>query len=248
VEYLFAKEANGSLNLSAADYDGPFYFNRRAYPQNPADLFGSAPPQSVSSALFNAQHLNKYFPTQFAGAYRPQLSSVFHPEVMPLSAPPPPVLNEAVASNQLRSRHGIESTVLRSAGPGPRNQPAPRDLAPHFSPAPALQASFNPAISSIQPIPSDVNRNAFTRYQRMMRLPNLVTDQSNVFAVWVTVSLFEYDPVTGFGREYVNASGEEKRERAFYIIDRTVPVGLIPGEDLNTEKTIMLRRKISGDR
>ena len=81
-----------------------------------------------------------------------------------------------------------------------------------------------------------------------MRLPNLVTDQSNVFAVWVTVGLFEYDPINGFGREYVNASGEEQRERSFYIIDRTVPVGFIPGEDLNTEKTILLRRKISGDR
>jgi hypothetical protein len=46
----------------------------------------------------------------------------------------------------------------------------------------------------------------------------------------------------------VNASGEKQRERAFYVIDRTIPVGFIPGEDLNTEKTILLRRKISGDR
>jgi hypothetical protein len=94
----------------------------------------------------------------------------------------------------------------------------------------------------------DAKRNPFTRYQRAMRLPNLVTDQSNVFAVWVTVSLFEYDPITGFGREYVNASGDAERERAFYIIDRTVPVGFIPGEDINTEKTILLERRINGGR
>jgi hypothetical protein len=65
-----------------------------------------------------------------------------------------------------------------------------------------------------------------------MRLSNLTTDQSNVFAMWVTVALFEYDPVTGFGKEYTNSAGEPERERAFYIIDRTVPVGFLPGEDL----------------
>jgi len=64
----------------------------------------------------------------------------------------------------------------------------------------------------------------------------------------VTVSLFEYDPNTGFGREYTNASGDAERERAFYIIDRTVPVGFIPGEDLNTQKTILLERRINGGR
>jgi len=81
-----------------------------------------------------------------------------------------------------------------------------------------------------------------------MRLSNLVTDQSNVFAVWITVGLFEYDPVNGFGREYVNIAGDAERERAFFVIDRTVPVGFIPGEDLNTDQTILLRRIINSKR
>jgi hypothetical protein len=118
-----------------------------------------------------------------------------------------------------------------------------------FSPDAIARFEDGNNIPAVTPLElDDAKRNAFTRYQRAMRLPNLVTDQSNVFAVWVTVGLFEYDPVNGFGREYVNASGEEQRERSFYIIDRTVPVGFIPGENLNTEKTILLRRKISGDR
>jgi hypothetical protein len=52
----------------------------------------------------------------------------------------------------------------------------------------------------------------------------------------------------GFGREYVDGTGNVERERAFYIIDRTVPVGFVRGEDLNTDKTILLQRTISGGR
>jgi hypothetical protein len=60
--------------------------------------------------------------------------------------------------------------------------------------------------------------------------------------------LFEYDPATGFGREYVNLSGEAEREKSFYVIDRTVPVGFIPGEDLNTDRAVLLRRTINSKR
>jgi hypothetical protein len=95
---------------------------------------------------------------------------------------------------------------------------------------------------------AESRQNAFTRYQRAMRLSNLATDQSNVFAMWVTVALFEYDPVTGFGKEYVNTAGEPERERAFYIIDRTVPVGFLPGEDLNSDRAVMLKRTINSKR
>ena len=91
---------------------------------------------------------------------------------------------------------------------------------------------------------ADGNRNAFTRFQREMRLPNLITNQSNVFAMWVTVSLYEYDPVTGFGNEYLDVNGLPKRERMFYIIDRSIPVGYKPGENLNTDRTVLLKRKL----
>ena len=77
-----------------------------------------------------------------------------------------------------------------------------------------------------------------------MRLPNLITNQSNVFAAWVTVMLYEYDPVTGFGNEYLDENGLPKRERMFYIIDRSIPVGYKPGENLNTDRTILLKRKL----
>ena len=46
------------------------------------------------------------------------------------------------------------------------------------------------------------------------------------------------------GREVGSDTGDIKRNRGFYIIDRTEEVGFKPGEDLNIEKMIRLRRRI----
>lgn len=242
IEYNYFKDGSGLFTGGIANYDNPFFLNRRGFAPLTAPLFNSAT-TPAANALATSPHLNGFFPTQFAGVYRPQINSVFHPEVI---TPSNTVTAEQAANRQLRNRFSTEATPMRSIGPFDRNENASRSTQPYFSPTPVL--NNQPGIGSSAVDVSDANRNAFTRYQRMMRLPNLVTDQSNVFAVWVTVGLFEYDPINGFGREYVNASGEEQRERSFYIIDRTVPVGFVPGEDLNTQKTILLRRKISGDR
>lgn len=86
-------------------------------------------------------------------------------------------------------------------------------------------------------------RNAFFRYQTPMRMPNLVTDNSNTFAVWVTIGYFEVNP-TNFqvGKEFGVEQGENTRPRAFYIIDRTIPVDFVPGQDTNVRDTILLER------
>ena len=46
------------------------------------------------------------------------------------------------------------------------------------------------------------------------------------------------------GKELGSDTGDVKRPRGFYIIDRTEEVGFKPGEDLNVEKMIRLRRRI----
>jgi hypothetical protein len=46
------------------------------------------------------------------------------------------------------------------------------------------------------------------------------------------------------GQELGSDTGNTKRQRAFYIIDRTEPVGFKPGEDLNVERMIRVRRRI----
>jgi hypothetical protein len=105
----------------------------------------------------------------------------------------------------------------------------------------------------------DTNRNPYFRYQAVSRLGNLVTTHSNVFAVWITVGYFEVKPWTTTGKgqgaqsppdgyelltELGSDTGNIERHRAFYIIDRTIPVGFKRGEDLNVEKTILINRFI----
>jgi len=39
-------------------------------------------------------------------------------------------------------------------------------------------------------------------------------------------------------------SGEVKRHRAFYIFDRSIPVGFRRGQDLNVESAVLVERFI----
>jgi hypothetical protein len=47
-----------------------------------------------------------------------------------------------------------------------------------------------------------------------------------------------------FGRELGSDTGEVERHRGFYMIDRTRPVAFKPGEDVNVNEAILLRRRI----
>ena len=216
------------INTDSTDpLTNQFVETRRGYPMGvPSPFFGT----SV------APHLHPQYPTQFAGAYRPALSSNLAPHV-----------EDPIARAKMRSKFGVETTLARSFSlADPSISALPVSAAPTdsmlFSPE-----TVNGAIGLNIPTATaadDANRNAFTRFQREMRLPNLISNQSNVFAMWVTVSLYEWDPVSGFGNEYLDENGLPKRERMFYIIDRSIPVGYKPGENLNTDRTILLKRKL----
>jgi len=82
------------------------------------------------------------------------------------------------------------------------------------------------------------------RYQTLMRMPNLVSDNSQVFLVRLTLGFFEVDKndVNRLGAEYKESSGENERYRAMFIIDRSIPVGFRPGEDLNARDTVIFER------
>ena len=123
---------------------------------------------------------------------------------------------------------------------------------------PAVRPLFQIDASSALPNPpgpaNDPDRNPFFRYQALSRLGNLVTTRSNVYAVWITVGYFQVAPVAvdpakypdGYqlGPELGSDTGEIERHRAFYIFDRTIPVGFIRGQDLNVEKGFLLKRYI----
>ena len=103
---------------------------------------------------------------------------------------------------------------------------------------------------------------AYFRYKDLMKMGNSVTSQSNVYAAWITVGYFEVlpngpmvgnDPFTidashpdgyTFGAELGSDVGEVTRHRSFYIIDRSIPVGFVPGANHNVDKAILVRRSL----
>lgn len=112
---------------------------------------------------------------------------------------------------------------------------------------------------------NDPYRNSYFRYQPLQRIGNMVTTHSNVYAVWITVGYFEVtsvsphptmmaDPVAmaAFNRQYPDGytlgpelgldTGTVERHRAFYIIDRSIPVAFEPGRNHNVDKAVVLRR------
>jgi hypothetical protein len=148
-----------------------------------------------------------------------------------------------------------------SAIPNIFDEGAPRSLLPLFS-----ESFSEPHV--------DAERNPNFFFQPLTRLGNLTTTRSGVFAVWITVAYFEVepapswdDPNTGpaiqakfgsdrtlydqvypegyqLGQEVGIETGDTRRHRGFYIVDRTLPVGFKPGEDLNVQNMIRLRRRI----
>jgi len=193
---------------------------------------GFALPTSWTSSFFTAAPSytaafppsDANYPTQFAGAYRPASSANLVPHV-----------EDSVARQKMRGKFNVETTLARSLALAPNsiytNPVTPADVNTYNNAAPMFSTT--------------TEANAFGYHQRNMRLPNLISNQSNLFAVWITVSLYEYDPIQGFGNEYVDERGEPKMERMFYIIDRTIPVGFKPGENLNTDRTILYQRKLN---
>lgn len=136
------------------------------------------------------------------------------------------------------NRLEVEATLLRSDAIGYEPSPV----------RPLLENSSNQWHRNTE-------LNPYFRFQDLSRLGNLVTTRSNVFAVWITMGFFEVEVAPagvsevhpdGFrlGRELGEDSGTIKRHRAFYIIDRSIPVAFEPGENHNVDHAVRLRRFI----
>ncbi len=228
---------------------------RRGYVPSTANAFFSG---FSASPLIRTLHPG--YPTQYAGAFRSGFLANIAPD-LPNVAPSP-----AFGTFGLRGARSDAVTLYRPRPDIGPNQPGePLFLTGNVIDRSQVVGGQSIVIGADRD-PADTNtrlfRNSSTNQtvllgkyqqadrqnyialQRMMRLPNLVSQQSNVLSVRLTIGFFEYDPVHGLGPEHVGTSGETKRHRAFYVIDRSIPVGYRTGEDLNTEKTILLRRYI----
>jgi hypothetical protein len=97
---------------------------------------------------------------------------------------------------------------------------------------------------------NDPERHPYFHYRDIVRLSNLATPRSNVFAVWVTVGYFTIETIptaTGLSREalgpeYGLDTGDVVRPKAFTIIDRSIPVGFRPGDSSRVNDIQLLNR------
>ncbi len=186
---------------------------------------------------------NPALPTSFNGVFRSPASA----DLVPL----PRSLNQNVPS---MVQPGLGSTLLRAL-PKTSTVPAQGKVPLFGSVAPA---NWTPGAQSPY---NDSSRNPFFAYQGINRIANNVTTRSNVFAVWLTIGYFEVLPwqpsgtstaadiaahADGYqlGAEIGSDTGEIVRHRAFYMIDRSIPVGYERGQNHNVNRAILLRRFI----
>lgn len=146
---------------------------------------------------------------------------------------------DMVPLTQLQSTTGIEQTLLRAHDDYPNT--------------PLMQLT-----NTTDPVRH--TRNSFFRYEMLHRAGNMVTTRSNVYTIWITVGYFEMEPnynAAGVvvyddlhpeglrvAQEIGIETGEIQRHRAFYMIDRTIPVAFEPGENHNVDKCVLVRRFI----
>ena len=82
---------------------------------------------------------------------------------------------------------------------------------------------------------------AFFRNELRQRLSGMVTTKSSVFSIWITIGYFQVDEFGRVGAEIGSDEGDVNRDRAFYMIDRSIPVAFEPGRNHNVDQTILLR-------
>ncbi len=202
-----------------------------------------------TSGFFNpggsTTRFNPNYPTEFAGIFKPATEAglVARTRAPQLATPGP--TQEEQKFQSLVNQHGVLDLYARQI---PAHVTLLRGTTETSTTSTAIAATGVPYAGNA-PLLQDITltqRQAFTDRYPITRLANLVSNRSNVFAVYVTIGLFEYDEATGnIGIEYGTDKGEMERFKAFYIIDRTVPVGFRTGEDHNVENTILVRRYLN---
>jgi hypothetical protein len=91
---------------------------------------------------------------------------------------------------------------------------------------------------------ANTNDNLYTSMHHLIRLSEMTTTRSNVFAVWITTGYFRVDENGKLCEEIGTDDGTVERHRDFYIIDRSIPVGFIRGEKLNTQNVIIHKKSL----
>jgi hypothetical protein len=190
---------------------------------------------------------NANYPTHFANPFRP--ADAF--DLQPLALMQ---LNRPVDATLLRG-NAIPLPFDSSGMPGPTPGPLPLLNYTGYDVGDLSDNTIYPNFSRA------TDRNSYFRNQPFTKLANMLTTNSNTFAVWMTVGYFEVTPntpnppITAGGvdtghpdgyrlGEEMLFEGSVRRPRAFFLIDRSIPVGYEPGKALNTDKCVLQRRYI----
>ena len=221
----------GRININTVSDERVWFALAKGFPSYDNRTFFRNVLRSRRGYAGNPFALNPNFPSLVANPFR----AAFAADLMP-----------DVGTPSMRLTDEVEATLLRSR-PGTSVPPRNNNRQPLFVPPDsALQ---------IRAPHRDNRRSPFMRYLGLSRLSNLVSNHSNVYAVWMTIGYFEVEAIpTGpdhahpdgymLGRELGIDDGTKVRHRAFYILDRSVPVGFQPNENNNVDRTILLRRLI----
>ena len=79
------------------------------------------------------------------------------------------------------------------------------------------------------------------RNELRQRLSATTTTRSSVFAIWITIGYFEVDAGGRVGAEIGTDDGTVRRNRAFYMVDRSIPVACEPGKNHNVDQAVLVR-------
>ena len=193
---------------------------------------------SVPAANENvvSNFLDERYPTQFAGAFKPESMADIAPQAMRVLPPPsPPVTPPPVTDFLMRRNSERTGSGLMRSDPGDPSKPLFRE--PETLSNPVLD---NPVVEN----PVHINRSVFHRNLAVTRLPNLTTFNSHVYGVWLTIGFFELDERAQPTVEVGFSEGEHERFRSFYIVDRSIPVRFEPGVDHDTSRTIVYAKNL----
>lgn len=210
--------ADEYLNFNSSQALGfqSFLINRRGYTDDQA--INKITPAITSGERVNyRKDLNADLPTRFAGVYRsPMLAGK---SILPVL-----------------ERPAVNSTLFRDQSLATSSTPTQK---PFFVRSVGELPAVNPADATVNPA-SNRLRNPWMRYQTLMRMPNLVANNSQVFLIRLTLGFFEVDAATGELRdEYRATEGLAERFKGTFVIDRSIPVGYQPGVDMNTRDVVI---------